>query len=152
MIRRSAGALTALGILAALAAVLALAAEAGTGAQSAPSAVLHAADGSAVHGGVSFIPTPITQGTSAALTIHGLPPNAYAHVRLHTGRSLAEASTTSVALPGGRVGKSGSLRAYGQVHNRNGSDVRITDITDGAHMVLVYANDSLVAYAHIPRG
>jgi hypothetical protein len=153
MTRRSAGTFSALGVLAVLAAVVALAAQAGTVAQrGAPTAKLHAADDSEIHGAVSLLPTPVTGGTTVAVTVHGLPANARVDVRLHTGRSLAHVSSGSTALPSGTAGESGSFRAYGPVRSRAGADVRITDVTDGAHMVLVHANDSLVAYAHIPRG
>ena len=110
MTRRSAG---TLGVLAVLAAVVALAAQAGTVAQGgAPTAVLHAADGSEIHGGVSLLPIPVTGGTTVAVTVHGLPANARVDVRLHAGRSLAHVSSSSTALPSGTAGESGSFRAY----------------------------------------
>ena len=153
MTRRTAATFGAFGVLLALAAVVALTAQAGTRAHgtATPAALLHGVDDDGIHGAVSFVSTPAPGGTAAAVIVHGLPAEARVDVRLHTGRSLERASASSTALPSGHAATNGSFRAYGAVRSRNGSDVALSDITDGAHLVLLYAGDELVAYAHIPR-
>ncbi len=107
-------------------------------------------DGGEIHGAVSLIPTPVTEGTSAAVTIHGLPANARIDARLYAGSSLDRLSNGSAELPSGLAAESGSFRAYGRVLSESGREVRIDDVTDGGHLVLIRANGSLVAYARIP--
>ena len=153
MTRPSAAIFSTLGLLVTLAALVALTAQAGTAARSsaAPTALLHGVDDGEIHGAVSFVSTPASDGTSAAVIVHGLPADARIDTRLHTGESLDRLSTGSTPLPSGRATSTGSFRAYGPVRFRTGADVHISDVTDGAHIVLVYAGDQLVAYAHIPR-
>ena len=153
MTRRSAATLSALGVLVALAAVVALTAQAGTAAGSgtARAALLHDIDGGDVHGAVSFVSASSNGATSAAVIVHGLPATARVDVRLHSGRSLDRVSASSTALPSGQATPTGSFRAYGPVRFRTGNEVHLSDVADGAHMILVYAGDQLVAYAHIPR-
>ena len=149
---RTTGALTALAALAALASVVALTAQAGTAAQRsvAPATVLHAVDGSEIHGAVGFAPTA-GGGTSVSLTIHGLPASAKVDARLHTGWSLQSLSRSSTPLPGGRASATGTYRAAGLLRSR-GHDVRSSAVTDGAHTVVIRTGGRLVAYAHVPRG
>jgi hypothetical protein len=153
MSRRGATALTALTAFAALAAVVALSAQAGTAANRsvAPTTVLHAVDGSRIHGAVGFAPTPGGTGTTVALTVHGLPAGADVEARLHAGRTLDRLSASSTPLPSGPATESGSFRGESRVLFRWDHDVRIGELTDGGHTVVVLADGRFVAYAHVPR-
>jgi hypothetical protein len=153
MTTRSAASFSALGVLVTLAAVVALTAQAGTAARGSagPTALLQGIDGGDVHGAVSFVSIPAQSGTSVAVLVHGLPAEAHVDVRLHTGRSLDRVSANFTQLTSGRATPGGTLRSYSPVRFRTGSNVRTPELTDGAHMVLVHADDTLVAYAHIPR-
>ena len=153
MRRRNAPTLTALAVLAGLAAVVAVAMNAGTaaGRSVTPTTTFHAVDGDRIHGAIAFAPTPDGNGTSVAMTIHGLPAGVQVDARLHAGHALDRLSASATPLPGGHASESGSFRSEGRVHFRAERDVRIGDVADGGHIVIVLADGRFVAYAHVPR-